>query len=81
MNYAGYISMAKTSIPHFWNFKFKITETSVLLDFFKTVSDGNWNIKVHKSQCFINDQLLCGKYQPIYTEATGGTTLGIFLWF
>ena len=70
MQYTGLISVAKTSIPGWHHFGFKITLTSVFFDFFKTVSDGNWNIKVHKSQCFINDQLLCGKCQPIYTEAT-----------
>ena len=57
----GYISMVETSISGWHHFGFKITQTSVFLDFFKTVSDGNWNIKVHKSQCFINDQLLCAK--------------------
>ena len=71
MQYTELISVAKTSTPGSHHFGFKITQTSVSLDFFKTVSDGNWKIKVHKSQCFINDQLLCGKCQPIYTEATG----------
>ena len=58
--------MVKTSISGCCHFKFKITQTSVFSNFLKTVSDGNWNIKVHKSQCFIKDQLLCGKCQPIY---------------
>ena len=51
--------------------KFKITQTSVFLNFLKTVSDGNWNLKVHKNQCFMNDQLLCGKCQPLNAEGTG----------
>ena len=55
MNYTGYISMAETSISGWRHFGFKITQTSVFLDFLKTVSDGNWNLKVHKKQCFIND--------------------------
>ena len=71
MQYSGLISVVKTSIPGLHRLGFKITQTLVFLDFFKTVSDGKWNIKVHRSQCFINDQLLCGKCQPIYTEATG----------
>ena len=65
MNYIGLMSMV---LKHF---KFKITETSVFLNFLKTVSDGNWSLKVHKNQFFMNDQLLCGKCEPIYTEATG----------
>ena len=74
MNHTGYISMVKTSISTgSCHFEIKITQTLVpiSLDFLKTISDENWNIKVHKNQCFINDQLLCGKCQPIYTEATG----------
>ena len=71
MNYTGYISMAKTSISGWHHFGFKITQTSVFVDFLKTVSDGNWNLKVHKNQCFMNDQLLCGKCQPTYSEARG----------
>ena len=61
----------ETSISGFCHFKFKITQTSVFLNFLKTVLDGNWSLKVHKNQCFVNDQLLCGKCEPIYTEATG----------
>ena len=71
MNYTGYISMAKTSISGSCHFELKITQTSVFLDFFKTVSDRNWNLKVHKNQCFMNDQLLCGKCQPLNAEGTG----------
>ena len=41
----------KTSMPHCYHFKFKITQTSVFLNFLKTVSDGNWNLKGHKNQC------------------------------
>ena len=71
MQYTGLISVAKTSIPGWHHFGFKITQTSVFLDFLKTVSDGNWSLKLHKNQCFINDQLLCGKCQLTYSEATG----------
>ena len=71
MNYPGYISMVKTSIPHCYHFKFKITQTSVFFNFLKTISDGNWNLKVHKNQCFMNDQLLCGKCWPLNAEGTG----------
>ena len=71
-----YISMVKTSIPGCCHFEFKIIQTLVFLDFLKTVSDGSWDLKVHKNQCFMNDQLLCGKCQEIYTEDTGCTTLG-----
>ena len=71
MQYTGLISVVKTSMPGWHHFGLKITQTSVFLDFFNTVSDRNWNLKVHKNQCFMNDQLLCGKCQPIYTEATG----------
>ena len=67
MNYTGYISIVETSISNWDHFGFKITQTSVFLDFLNTVSAGNWSLKVHKNQCFINDQLLCGKCQPIYT--------------
>ena len=49
--------MVETSISGWHHFGFKITQTSVFLDFLKTVSDGNWSLKVHKNQCFINDQL------------------------
>ena len=56
MNYPGYISMVRTSIPHCCHFKFKITQTLVFLNFFKTVSNGNWSLKVHKNQCFMNDR-------------------------
>ena len=61
----------KTSISGCLNFKSKITQTSVFLNFLKTVSDGNWSLKVHKNQCFMNDQLLCGKCQPLNAEGTG----------
>ena len=70
MNYTGYISMVKTSISGCYYFEFKIAQTSVFLNFLKTVPDGNWCLKVHKNQCFMNDKLLCGKCEPIYTEAT-----------
>ena len=71
MQYTGLISVVKTSIPGWHHFGLKITQTSVFLDLFKTVSDGNWDLKVHKNQCFMNDQLLCGKCHLIYTETTG----------
>ena len=72
MNYTVYISMVKTSISTgSCHFEIKITQTLVFLDFLKIISDGNWNLKVHKNQCFMNDQLLCEKCQPLYTEATG----------
>ena len=71
MEYTGVISEVKTGIPGWHHFGLKITETLVFLGFFKTVPDGNWDLKVHKNQCFMNDQLLCGKCEPIYTEATG----------
>ena len=57
--------------PTLLPFKFKITQTSVFLAFLKTVSDGKWNLKVHKNQCFINDKLLCGRCQPLNAEGTG----------
>ena len=65
MQYTGLISVVKTSFPVWHHFGLKITQTSVFLDFLKTVSDGNRDLKVHKNQCFMNDQLLCGKCQPI----------------
>ena len=71
MNHNGYISMVKTSISCCCHIEFKIAQTSVFLNFFKTVSDGNSNLKVHKNQCFINDQFLCGKCQPLNAEGTG----------
>ena len=71
MNYTGLISLFQTSIPHCCHFKFKITQTSVFLNFLETVSDGNWNLKVHNNHCFMNDQLLCGKCQPLNAEGTG----------
>ena len=71
MQYTGWIYVVKTSIPGWYHFGQKITQTSVFLDFFKTVPDGNWDLKVQKNQCFMNDQLLCGKCQPIYTETKG----------
>ena len=37
----------------------------------ETVSDVNWNLEVHKNQCFMNDQLVCGKFQPLNAEGTG----------
>ena len=61
----------KTSISGCCHFKFKITQTSVFSNFFKTVSDGNCNLKVHKNQCFKNDQLLYRKCQPLNAEDTG----------
>ena len=61
MQYTGLISVVKTSIPGWHHFGLKITQTSVFLNFFKTVPDGNWDLKVHKNQCFMNDQLLFGK--------------------
>ena len=57
MQYTGLISVVKTSIPGWHHLGLKITQILAFLDFFKTVSDGNWNIKVHKSQCLMNDQL------------------------
>ena len=71
MQYTGLISVPKTSIPGWLYFGVKITQTSVFLDSFKTVWMETGTQKVYKSQCFINDQLLCGQCQPIYTEATG----------
>ena len=70
MNYTGLISLVQTSIPHCCHFEFKITLTSVFLNFLETVSDGNWNLKVHKNECFMNDQLLCGKCQLLNAEDT-----------
>ena len=55
MQYTGLISVVKTSMPGWHHFGLKITQTSVFLDFFKTVSDRNWILKVHKNQCFMND--------------------------
>ena len=60
MNYTGYISMVKISISGCCYFEFKIAQTSVFLNFLKTVPDGSWSPKGHKNQCFMNDQLLCG---------------------
>ena len=73
MNYSGYIStcMVKTKISGCWHFELKSAQTSVFLNFLKSVPDGNWSLKVHKNQCFMSDQLLYGKCEPIYTEATG----------
>ena len=70
-NYTGLISMVQTSISGCCHFKFKITQTSVFLNFLKTVPDGSWSLKVHKNRCFMNDQLLCGKCQPLNAEGTG----------
>ena len=64
MNYTGYISMVKTNISGCCHFEFKIAQTSVFLNFLKTVKNGNWSLKAHKNQCFMNDQLLCGKWEP-----------------
>ena len=61
MNYTGYISMVKTSISGSCHFELKIAQTSVVLNFLKTVPNGNWSLKVHIIRCFMNDQLLCGK--------------------
>ena len=71
MNYTGYISMVKISISSCCHLEFKIAQTSVFLNFLKTVPDRSWSLKGHKNQWFMNDQLLCGKCEPIYTEATG----------
>ena len=71
MNYTGYISVVKTSISGCCHFEFKIAETLVFLNFLKTVTDGSRGLKVHKTKCFMNDQLLCGKCQPIYNKTTG----------
>ena len=71
MKYTGLISVAKTSIPGWHHIGFKITQTSVFVDFLKTVSDGNWRPNVHKNECFINDQLMCGKCHTTYSDATG----------
>ena len=80
MNSAGYISVVKTNISGCCHFEFKIAPTSVFLNFLKTVPNGNWSLKVHQNQCFMNDQLQCGKCQPLNAEGTGPTTLRIFLW-
>ena len=61
----------KTRTSGYWDFEFKITQTSAFSNLLKTVADGNWNLKVHKNQCFMNDQLLCGKCQPLNAEGTG----------
>ena len=71
MNYTGYISMVNTNISGCCHFNFKIAQTSVFLNLLKTVSDGSWSLKVHKNQCFMNDQLPGGKCQATYSEATG----------
>ena len=76
MNYTGYISVVKISISGYCHFEFKIAQTLVFLNFLETVPDGNWSLKVNKNQCFMNDQLLCGKCWPTYSEATGCNTLG-----
>ena len=76
MNYAGYISIVETNISGCCHFEFQIVQTSLFLNFLKPVPDRNWSLEVHKNQCFMHDQLLCGKCEPIYTEATGRTTLG-----
>ena len=76
MNYTGYISVVKTSISGCCHFEFKIAQTLVFLNFLKTFPDGNWSLKVHKNQCFMNNELLCGKCRPTYSEATGCNTLG-----
>ena len=71
MHYIGLIFMVKTSIPGCCHFEFKITQTLVFLDFIKAISDGQWDLKAHKNQCFMSHQLLCGKCQLKETEATG----------
>ena len=77
MHYTALISMVKTSTPGCGHFVFKFTQISVLLDFLKAVPENNGTLKYTKNQCFMNNQLLCGKCQPIYAEATGCiTTLG-----
>ena len=50
--YTGLISMVLK--PGQVAAKFKPTQTSIFLNFLKTVS-------LHKNQCFMNDQLLGGK--------------------
>ena len=57
MNCTGYISVVETSISGCCHFEIKITQTLVFLDFLETISDGIWNLKVHKNQCFMKDQL------------------------
>ena len=76
MNYTGYISMVKTNISGCCNSEFQISQTSVFLNFLKTVPNGKWSLKVHKNQCFMNEQVLCGKCQSLKTEGTGWTKLG-----
>ena len=78
MNYTGYISVVKTSISGFCHFEFKIAQTLVFLNFLKSVADRNWSLKVHKNQCFMNDQLLhvYGKCQPTCSEAAEYNRLG-----
>ena len=57
MNYTGYISMVKTSLSQVGTILDSKLQTLVFLDFSKAVSDGNWDLKVHKNQSFMNDQL------------------------
>ena len=71
MQYTRLISVVQASMPGWHHFGLKITQTLVFLDCFETVPDGNWDLKVHKNQCFMNDQLRCGKCQQIFTETTG----------
>ena len=76
MQYTGLISVVKTGMPGWHHFGHNITQTSVFLDFLKSVPDGKWSLKIHKNQCVMNDQLLCGNCWPTYSEATGCNTLG-----
>ena len=73
MSYTWDIStcMVKTNISGCCHFEWKSAQTFVFLNFLKSVQGGHWNIKVRKNQCFMNDQLICVKFEPIYTEATG----------
>ena len=47
--YTGLISVVKTSISGWHHFGFKITQTSVFVNFLKTISDGSWSLNVHKN--------------------------------
>ena len=67
MNYTGYISMAKTNILCCCHFEFNIAQTSVFLNFLKTVPGENWSLKVLKNQCFINRINSCVENVSQYT--------------
>ena len=50
MHYTGLISMMKSTISGCCDFDiFKFKQKLVFLNFLKTVSDGNWHLKVHKN--------------------------------